>query len=189
MNRTSLEYRNGVEAFLDFAFTNAGGCKLIVCPCNKCKVGYNHCFTRDVVAHHLMFNGFWLDYKEWVHHGELTFEPSCSLYSSKGHNSNNNHVERSFGEMDAMGMLNDLFRVNNPEIMRDGSGGHIFNQEDGGDEDYIDASNDQGNQELEGENYAVDDDAAYERLLEQLSKNCTKDQNVQNFLFYCICST
>ena len=68
-----------------------------------------------------------------------------------------------------MGMLNDLFRVNNPEIMRDGSGGHIFNQEDGGDEDYIDdhASNDQGNQELEGENYAVDDDAAYERLLEQ----------------------
>ena len=58
MHRTSLEYRNGVESFLEFAFCNAGGSKLIVCPCNKCKVGHNHCLTKEEVAHHLMFNGF-----------------------------------------------------------------------------------------------------------------------------------
>ena len=90
MHRPSLEYRNGVESFMDFAFTNTGGCKLIVCPCHKCKIEYNHCFTGDVVAHRLMFNGFWPDYKQWVHHGELTFEPSFLSSSSKGDNANNN---------------------------------------------------------------------------------------------------
>ena len=70
MHRTSLEYRNGVESFLEFAFDNAGDSKLIVCPCNKCKVGHNHCFTKEEVGHHLLFNGFWQYYKEWVNHGE-----------------------------------------------------------------------------------------------------------------------
>ena len=73
-----------------------------------------------------------------MHHGELTFEPSCLLSSSNGHNANTNQVERSFGEIDTMGMLNDLFGDNYPEIMRDDSEGHIFNHEDGGDEDYVD---------------------------------------------------
>jgi len=58
MHRTSLEYRNVVESFLEFEFCNARGSKLIVCPCNKYKVGHNRCFTKEEVAHHLMFNGF-----------------------------------------------------------------------------------------------------------------------------------
>ena len=58
MHRTSPEYRNGVESFLEFAFRNAGGSKLIVCPCNKCKVGHNHWFTKEKVAHLVVFNFF-----------------------------------------------------------------------------------------------------------------------------------
>ena len=46
-NRISGEYINGVQSFLDFAFANAGDSKVIVCPCNRCKVGRNRWFNRD----------------------------------------------------------------------------------------------------------------------------------------------
>jgi len=39
VNRTSAEYIKEVESCLDFAFSNAGDSKVIICPCNRCKVG------------------------------------------------------------------------------------------------------------------------------------------------------
>ena len=128
MHRTSLEYRNGVESFLEFAFCNAGGSKLIVCPCNKCKVGHNHCFTKEEVAHHLMFNGFWPYYKEWVHHGEEISEPS-SFFCDKGHNTTNTQLESGFGDLDTMRILNDIFG------MRKNHGNGVFHQEGDMDEE------------------------------------------------------
>lgn len=53
---TSLESKNEVESFLEFALCNAGGSKWIVCPGNKFNVGHNHCFTKEEMADHLMFN-------------------------------------------------------------------------------------------------------------------------------------
>lgn len=108
MHRTSLEYRKGVELFLEFAFSNAGGSEVIVCPCNKCKVAHNRCFTKQEVAHHLMFNGFWPYYKEWVHHGEEISDP-CSFIFDKSHNTTNTRSRSCFGDIDTMGILNDIF--------------------------------------------------------------------------------
>ena len=167
MHRTSVEYRNGVESFLNYAFTNAGGSKLILCPCNKCKVGHNRYFTRDVVAHHLMFNGFWPDYKEWVHHEGLTFEPLSSFFPSKGQNANSSEVESGFGEIDTMRILNDLFGINNADIIGDDSGVPIFHHDDVGDEE-CNGDLSSGDQRIEqGVISTVDDDVVYERLLEQ----------------------
>ncbi|RAL43955.1 hypothetical protein DM860_003345 [Cuscuta australis] len=70
MNRTSTQYIGGVQAFLDFAFANAPNSNVIVCPCNRCKIGRNRYFNRDEVTEHLMFNEFWPKYTKWVHHGE-----------------------------------------------------------------------------------------------------------------------
>ncbi|VFR03563.1 unnamed protein product [Cuscuta campestris] len=70
MNRTSAQYIAGIQAFLDFAFANAGNSKVIVCPCKRCVLGHNRWFNRDEVTHHLMFYGFLPNYTDWVHHGE-----------------------------------------------------------------------------------------------------------------------
>lgn len=67
--RFSREFINGVESFLDFAYTKGrpiGG--EIFCPCAKCK---NHCWTRrNVVYDHLIAKGFLKGYNVWVNHGE-----------------------------------------------------------------------------------------------------------------------
>ena len=39
MNRTSAKYIKGVESFLDFAFANVRDSKVIICPCDRCKIG------------------------------------------------------------------------------------------------------------------------------------------------------
>ena len=107
-NRTSAKYINGVQSFLDFAFANAGDSKVIVCPCNRCKVGHNRWFNRDEVAYHLMFYGFWSSYTEWVHHGESFFIQSSSIPQNASHNDSG--VGVSFvGNVDTSGLLNDIF--------------------------------------------------------------------------------
>jgi len=67
--RFSKEYINGVELFLDFAYSSgrAQGNE-ILCPCSKCR---NCCWARrDVVYDHLIAIGFLKGYKIWVNHGE-----------------------------------------------------------------------------------------------------------------------
>ena len=158
MHRTSPEYRKGVESFLEFAFRNAGGSKLIVCPCNKCKVGHNRCFTKEEVAHHLMFNGFWPYYKEWVHHGEEISRHS-SIFCDKGRNNTNTQSESGFGNIDTMRILNDIFG------WHENCGNDMFHQEGDMDED---DNGELGNEWHEGDSSNVDKDAGYERLLEQV---------------------
>jgi len=93
MHRTSLEYRNGIESFLKFAFCNTGGSKLIVCPYNKCKVGYNRCFTKEL-AHHLIFNDFGHNIKTGCIMGGIS--RPCSSLCDKGHNTTNTQLEIGF---------------------------------------------------------------------------------------------
>ena len=68
-NRRYIEYINGIEMFLDFAFANAEGSNMIICACNWCELGRKCWFIRDVLTHHLMFNGFLPSYKGRVYHG------------------------------------------------------------------------------------------------------------------------
>ena len=77
-DRRSTEYISGNDKFLDFAFANDEGSNMIVCPCNQSKLGLKCWFTKDIVTLHLMFNGFLVSYKEWVHHGKSFFTSSVS---------------------------------------------------------------------------------------------------------------
>ena len=56
-----------------------------------------------------MFNGFWPHYKEWVHDEEAISRPSCSLFYEKVHRNANAQLGSSFGDIDTIGILNNLF--------------------------------------------------------------------------------
>ncbi|CAL0308394.1 unnamed protein product [Lupinus luteus] len=68
--RYSSEYIDGVEFFLNYAYTNGkpqGG--EILCPCAKC---HNTCWeVRAIVYDHLIGYGFEKGYDVWVRHGEV----------------------------------------------------------------------------------------------------------------------
>jgi len=49
-------YRQGVDMFLEFTFSNSAKINLILCPCKACK---NSCWrVRSTVLEHLIFEGF-----------------------------------------------------------------------------------------------------------------------------------
>ncbi|KAE9591138.1 putative transposase, Ptta/En/Spm, plant, Transposase-associated domain-containing protein [Lupinus albus] len=68
--RYSSEYIDGVEFFLNYAYTNGkpqGG--EIMCPCAKC---HNTCWeVMAIVYDHLIGYGFQKGYDVWVRHGEV----------------------------------------------------------------------------------------------------------------------
>lgn len=69
VNRTSDNYVNRVEKFLEFAFSNRPhGTKVIVCPCKNCSNRYHR--DRVTVKEHCIIDGFKKWYKNWTFHGE-----------------------------------------------------------------------------------------------------------------------
>jgi len=66
-SRNTIEYSNGLNIFLDFAFEHGNG-RVIKCPCSKC--GFNKWQTRDAVLEHLTCRPFPENYKTWYMHGE-----------------------------------------------------------------------------------------------------------------------
>ena len=83
---------------------------MIVCPCNRCKLELKCWFTRDVVTHHIMFNGFLPSYKEWVYHGQSIFMSSISKLRGGSH-SDTNDKPNLLDHIGTIGMLNDIFGV------------------------------------------------------------------------------
>lgn len=74
-DRLDPRYEKGVEELLDFAFhedrrsfRHGDNGQLIQCPCKKCCNGLK--FTRYEVKTHLICDGIWLHYTNWVCHGE-----------------------------------------------------------------------------------------------------------------------
>ncbi|KAL8150534.1 hypothetical protein V2J09_020342 [Rumex salicifolius] len=67
-DRRKPEYEDGVNTFLDFAFSNAGNNEKIRCPCVSCYLGSYH--DRKVVFYHLLARGIIKDYNPWTQHGE-----------------------------------------------------------------------------------------------------------------------
>ena len=69
MPRNTLEYIQGVENFLDFAYAQARpGVQSIPCPCPGCCC--NKKLTRDKVFDHLLRRSFPVQYKIWDIHRE-----------------------------------------------------------------------------------------------------------------------
>ncbi|GAV65381.1 Transpos_assoc domain-containing protein [Cephalotus follicularis] len=67
--RMSNAYLDGVELFLNFAYTNKSETSQIYCPCVKCA---NRVYkSRKDVNKHLQMFSILKTYKIWDHHGEL----------------------------------------------------------------------------------------------------------------------
>ncbi|KAL2922275.1 50S ribosomal protein L31 type B [Bienertia sinuspersici] len=68
--RKQIAYRNGVENFLDFAFTdtNPNFEAKLRCPCLRCRNYFNQ--DRETMRAHLFRVGIVPDYNPWIFHGE-----------------------------------------------------------------------------------------------------------------------
>ena len=67
-DRTSKAYLDGVEQFLNYAYTNKAQDDVIYCPYKKC---VNRYFVKQGIAReHIIVNGFLPNYRSWVSHGE-----------------------------------------------------------------------------------------------------------------------
>ncbi|XP_060215394.1 uncharacterized protein LOC132642147 [Lycium barbarum] len=93
--RYSEEYSDGVQRFLDFAYSDGDPQgEEIQCPCAKC-CNIPWC-RRGVVYNHLICYGFVKGYSRWINHGEWDFpmkgDDEVNLYD------------------DIDGLLNDQFR-------------------------------------------------------------------------------
>lgn len=66
--RSSREYYDGVDAFVNFAFRNCPADGVIKCPCTKCTCLFKR--NKDTVREHLYLDGVIKDKDFWQFHGE-----------------------------------------------------------------------------------------------------------------------
>ncbi|XP_075092458.1 uncharacterized protein LOC142172685 [Nicotiana tabacum] len=100
LRRSTDEYIQGVNKFLDKAFERASQGNQILCPCKLCANCFWH--HRIVVEDHLIVNGFVHGYNKWVFHGEG--------FSSRKTPCPRSNDEGSDMYDDIDGLLHDTFR-------------------------------------------------------------------------------
>ena len=84
---TSKEYIEGVDNFLNWAFSFPKVGNRIRCPCVACR---NTVFADRVsVRFHLFKNGFCSGYTFWIHHGEKIEELGTYNYTDQDHDDGN----------------------------------------------------------------------------------------------------
>ncbi|KAM3218190.1 hypothetical protein P3L10_022720 [Capsicum annuum] len=83
LSRSTDEYENGVQYFLNKAFERASLGNEILCPCKLCFNRYWH--YRDVVEDHLFGHGFAPNYTQWVFHGEGVSSTNILYPRHEGH--------------------------------------------------------------------------------------------------------
>ncbi|MQL81006.1 hypothetical protein Taro_013458 [Colocasia esculenta] len=78
-DRLDPRYEKGVNELLDFAFhedrrnfRHGDNGQLIQCPCKNCRISGK--LSRYEVKTHLICDGIWLHYTNWVCHGEEPIE-------------------------------------------------------------------------------------------------------------------
>ncbi|XP_070010201.1 uncharacterized protein [Nicotiana sylvestris] len=98
-DRVSKEYLEGVEDFLNHAFSEKQRGEKIACPCTKCVL--IHQVNRAAAYDHLVVNGIIPSYDTWFCHGE----------SLKGSNNagENNQSHSTLRSDDMRGMIHDAF--------------------------------------------------------------------------------
>ena len=68
--RHTSEYIQGVNEFIQYAFTHSAKENTILCPCKKC---VNGCWKEaSEIYVHLICDGFLDGYKTWIFHGEAS---------------------------------------------------------------------------------------------------------------------
>ena len=91
-DRTSVEYRNRIAQFLNFASQHKQRDGTIVCPCRKC--AHLTMLAIDVVRIHLVSHGICRGYQRWIFHGESSSRktsvrtPSTSVQENSNENIN-----------------------------------------------------------------------------------------------------
>ncbi|OMO80240.1 F-box protein [Corchorus olitorius] len=65
-DRTSKDYVEGVDAFLNYVFKELDAREQIRCPCKKCR--NTKINTKEEVRLHLFIHGFFSSYRTWRHH-------------------------------------------------------------------------------------------------------------------------
>ena len=84
---TSKEYIEGVDNFLNWAFSFSKVGKRIQCPCVACR---NTVFADRVsVRFYLFKNGFYSGYTFWIHHGEKIEELGTYNCTDQDHDDGN----------------------------------------------------------------------------------------------------
>ncbi|XP_020979365.1 uncharacterized protein LOC107640485 [Arachis ipaensis] len=74
--RGSVEHRDGLNRFLNFAFANVSSDGMIHCPCPLC--GFRFFQTREDAYDHLLMKPFPPNYTFWLHHGERIVDERSS---------------------------------------------------------------------------------------------------------------
>ncbi|KAH0768778.1 hypothetical protein KY290_012759 [Solanum tuberosum] len=116
-NRVDQRYRDGVEGFLNWAFSQPGVNTMIRCPCKGCM---NTVFKlKNNVRGDLLKKGFWDSYKVWYLHGEVL---------ARFENSNVTHRDEveddSTEDDDITGMIHDACGYTNVENNTNSSEGN-----------------------------------------------------------------
>ncbi|CAH2053255.1 unnamed protein product, partial [Thlaspi arvense] len=134
----SQEYINGVEGFLDFAFSNSDA-TMLKSPCSWCSlVKYKY---REDIRRDLMYHGFIPTYTNWHFHGEQfnIIETSISIESqidnSLNEDSTMNLIDNSLNEDSTMNLLDDVFpKCGRHFNERAGSSNQPLNEEEAADQ-------------------------------------------------------
>lgn len=98
--RMSREYLNGIDKFLEFAYTGRLDGSVISCPRRKCENRYN--YPQAAPKEHLYSNGFLKKYKNWTNHGE----PHAAFHGDQDNGTLNNSTVGA----DMVGMVNEALR-------------------------------------------------------------------------------
>ncbi|KAG8382296.1 hypothetical protein BUALT_Bualt05G0062100 [Buddleja alternifolia] len=126
-DRTRPEYENGVQEFLDFAYSSTEPGKKIRCPCKKCNNVYLQ--NRDDVEADLLEYGIIQNYVTWVLHGEELDESNDEGFDSDEEEDNdqlefdevnNNDSQRDQNDYaDMQSMLEDCYAASTTNAWRE----------------------------------------------------------------------
>ncbi|KAG8379093.1 hypothetical protein BUALT_Bualt07G0052300 [Buddleja alternifolia] len=104
-DRTRPEYENGVQEFLNFAYSSTEPGKKIRCPCKKCNNVYLQ--NRDDVEADLLEYGIIQNYVTWVLHGEELDESNDEGFDSDEEEDNDQLEFDEVSNNDSQGDQND----------------------------------------------------------------------------------
>ncbi|XP_056698150.1 uncharacterized protein [Spinacia oleracea] len=101
LRKGDTRYYNGCMEFLEVAKETLIKGKTR-CPCNKCKL--NKWFDLGEVGGHILFNGFYKNYRQWIFHRRVEESNTLEIPNDK---------ENVVGRDDMNGLLRAAFKVDN----------------------------------------------------------------------------
>ncbi|XP_021843653.2 uncharacterized protein [Spinacia oleracea] len=101
LRKGDTRYYNGCMEFLEVAKETLLKGKTR-CPCNKCKL--NKWFDLGEVGGHILFNGFYKNYRQWIFHRRVEVSNTLEIP---------NDQENVVGRDDMNGLLRAAFKVDN----------------------------------------------------------------------------